>query len=386
MARARVWDLVIVGSGPAGCAAAIGALARNPSASVLMVDRAEFPRDKPCGDAVLDAAVAELEGYGIARERVAGRYLPVDMFRIISPRGVQVCGKIRCPITIVPRLVLDANLRAAAREAGAVWMRHTARGVRERGTHVEIDDELHARVVIGADGAESVVRRSLAGPRRREIAVAIRAYARSSEDTVPTIMLDDRAGLAYAWRFPTAGGPSNVGYGRLLAAGEPVTRTALLGRMHTLLPELEVDPATIRAHRLPLSTSGQLLARGRVLLVGDAASLINPVSGEGINYAIASGLAAGAASTLGAAHAAQHYRTAVHRRFGRHQRHVATLAAVTRSRTILEAGARAARTHHRIYEDIAALGIDEGCLTPRLIRGMAAEVLLGAARSLRSGA
>jgi geranylgeranyl reductase family protein len=380
---ARVWDLVIVGSGPAGSAAAIGALARKPSASVLMLDRADFPRDKPCGDGVLDAALAELAEHGIVRERIVGNYRSVETFRITSPRGVQVCGRIPCPITVVPRVVLDANLCAAAREAGASWRRHTVRNVRDKDTHVEIDGEFRARVVVAADGAESGVRRSLLGPQPRDIAVAIRGYDASPGDSVPTILLDDRAGLAYAWRFPTAGGPANVGYGRSLAAGETVTRSALLAKMYTLLPRLNVDPATLRAHRLPLSTSGQSLACGRVLFAGDAASLINPVSGEGINYAIATGLAAGSASMAGAAHAAAHYRASVQRRFGRHHRHVATLASVTQFATLLEAGARAAATNHRVFEDIAALGIGEGRLTPRLLVGMAAEVLLGAARSVR---
>jgi geranylgeranyl reductase family protein len=378
----RVWDVVIVGSGPAGSAAAIGALSCRPSASVLLVDRSEFPRDKTCGDAVLDAALAELGRHGVARDRIVGDFRSVDSLRITSPRGVQVCGKTRCPITIAPRLVLDANLHTVAREYGAEWLRHTVRSVREQRTHAEIDDKLKARVVIAADGAESAVRRSVIAAHRRNIAVAIRGYASSTGDLVPTIMLDDRPGLAYAWRFPIFGGPINVGYGQSLAAGETVSRSTLLRKMHALLPGLDVDPATIRAHRLPLSTSAQVLARGRVLFAGDAASLINPVSGEGINYAIATGLAAGAASTLGAARAGPTYRTSVRRRLGRHHRDVATLDAITRSRTVLEAGARAARANHRVFEDIATLGIGEGRLTSRLIVGMAAEVLLGAARSL----
>ncbi|HZC69941.1 MAG TPA: FAD-dependent monooxygenase [Jatrophihabitans sp.] len=373
---------MIVGSGPAGSAAAIGALSCRPSASVLLVDRVDFPRDKACGDAVLDAALAELESYGVARHRIVGDHRSVDTLRITSPRGVQVSGQTRCPITIVPRMVLDANLRTAARTAGAESVRHTVRSVRELDTCVEIDGKLKARVLIAADGAESAVRRSLIGSRRRDIAVAIRGYARTTGDPVPTIMLDDRPGLAYAWRFPTAGGPTNVGYGRSLASGETVSRSVLLRKMHVLLPGLEVDPTTIRAHRLPLSTSAQPLARGRVLFAGDAASLINPVSGEGINYAIATGLAAGAASMLGAARAGQHYRASVQRRLGRHHHDIATLAAITQSRTLLEAGARAARTNPRVFEDIATLGIGEGLLTPRLIVGMATEVLLGAARSL----
>lgn len=377
---ARVWDLAIVGSGPAGSAAAIGALSLNPSASVLILDREDFPRDKPCGDAVLDAALAELSAHGVARDRVVGGRVSADSFRITSPRGVEACAPIPCPVTIVPRLELDANLCVAARELGAVWMRRTVRDVRDRRSHVEIDDELMARIVIGADGAESVVRRGLIGARRPDMAVAIRGYGRDSGDPVPTIMLDERVGLTYAWRFPMAGGLANVGYAAPVTGGESTTRSVMLQRMHTLLPDQDVDAATLRAHRLPLSTSGQLLAQGRILLAGDAACLINPISGEGINYAIASGLAAGAAGVRGAAHAAGDYRTAMTRRFGRHQRHVGLLATVIRSSVLVEAGARAASRDRRTFEDVAALGIGEGCLTPRLVVGMTTELLRRAAR------
>jgi flavin-dependent dehydrogenase len=246
--------------------------------------------------------------------------------------------------------------------------------VHANATGVEIDGELRARIVIGADGVESVVRRAIFPPKPRRLAVAIRGYQADVDGHPPTMVLDDRKGLAYAWYFPTRTGPANVGYGHLLTDDQPVTRHSLLTRMHQLLPWAELDPSALRAHRLPLSSAWQPAARGRILLVGDAASLVNPISGEGIYYAIASGLAAGAASVTTPQHAATRYTTALRHQFGRHQRHVALLAAMIRSPAVLEAGVRAAKLRQRVFEDIYALGLVDGPLTPQLVAGIIAEL------------
>src|SRR6185436_12032038 len=91
-------------------------------------------------------------------------------------------------------------------------------------------------------------------------------------------------------------GRANVGYGEVLR-GEPLTRAHLVDRLGALLPG--TDPATVtdlRAHHLPLSTHRPAPGRGRLLLAGDALSLINPFTGEGIFYALLSGALAGAAA------------------------------------------------------------------------------------------
>ena len=85
---------------------------------------------------------------------------------------------------------------------------------------------------------------------------------------------------AYAWSFPLGDGRANVGYGELLTGRAP-TRAAMLDRMRELLPGLDPAPTRLRAHRLPLSPGRPAVADGRVLLAGDALSLINPLSGEG---------------------------------------------------------------------------------------------------------
>jgi flavin-dependent dehydrogenase len=189
------------------------------------------------------------------------------------------------------------------------------------------------------------------------------------------MVLDDRRGLAYAWYFPTGTGRANVGYGHELADSESVTRDGLLARLHQLLPGVDPDPDSLRAHRLPLTSGRHPVARGRILLAGDAASLVNPISGEGIYYAIVSGLAAGTAAVTDPRQAATRYTAALRRRFARHHRHVALLEALTRSGAVLEAGMRAASERQQVFEDLYALGLADGLLTPRLIAGMIGELV-----------
>jgi geranylgeranyl reductase family protein len=372
----RLWDVVVVGSGPAGSAAAIAALHTNPQAKVLLLDRSDFPRDKCCGDAVLGNGLQELAEHGVRVADLVDGYAPVRRMRLTTPRGATVSGWLPDDLVILPRLVFDARLLGAARAAGASWRRHTVRELRSCGDFVEIDRSVHGRIVVGADGCESVVRRAVGGPARRDVAVALRGYDTELGERWPSMVFEPRfGGLSYAWRFPSTAGPANVGYGRLLRPGERASRAELQTTMHTLLPDVRPDPATMRAHRLPLSTSRQPPASGRVLLAGDAAALVNPLSGEGIYYAIASGLAAGAAAVAPAADPASRYRSALRRRFGPHTQHAAVLATLTMSSTILEAGIRAAGTRPEVFDDLAALGLAEGRITGRLIGALLRQLL-----------
>jgi menaquinone-9 beta-reductase len=374
-----IWDVIVVGSGPAGSAAAIAARQAAPAASVLLLDRKSFPRDKCCGDGVFDPAVTALEQYGVARHTLLDGYPSVRALRIVSAGGVSVSRPLAQSMTVIPRGVFDARLLDAARRSGAEWCRHTVREARVLSDRVELDGVHCARVVVGADGAESVLRRTI-GPDRHDrcTAVAIRGYTRGAEDRTPLMVFDDRAGLAYAWRFPTTGS-ANVGYGHQLHATERASRRELLAGLNRLIPDLELDEVTLLAHRLPLSTSRASVGAGRVLLAGDAASLVNPISGEGIYYAIRSGLVAGTIAGQAAGRdgtrAATDYRRCLGRIFGRHQRHVAVMSYLTRSAAVLEAGLRAATLSQRTFDDIASLGLAEGVITPRLMRQLTFQLL-----------
>jgi geranylgeranyl reductase family protein len=373
----RMWDVAVVGSGPAGSAAAIGALRAAPSASVLLLDRSDFPRDKCCGDALLNRAVRELDGWAApGGADVLSGYRPVRRLRLVTAGGAVVSGELPEPLTVVPRAVLDERLMASARGAGAQWSRLAVRDVRDYGGYVELNGTVRARVVIGADGAESAVRRSIGVRRPDDLAVALRGYDTASGDTTPTLVFERRGGLSYAWRFPCSDGPANVGYGRLLTPDAKPSRAELLASMHRLLPGIRPEAASLRAHRLPLSTSRQPVSRGRVLLAGDAASLVNPLSGEGIYYAVASGMCAGTAAATDGADASRRYRTALRRRFGVHHAHAAALAAAIRLPGVIEAGLVGVSTRPKAFADLAELGLGDGTITGRLALTLARQLLL----------
>jgi flavin-dependent dehydrogenase len=192
------------------------------------------------------------------------------------------------------------------------------------------------------------------------------------------VVLDKGHGLAYAWRFPTTNGPANVGYGYRLAPGESTDRRRLLATMTRLLPMAEPDPRTLRAHRLPLSTSRQSVARGRILLAGDAASLINPISGEGIYYAIRSGLEAGRVAVHDPAYAAARYRAALARQFRVHHAHAEIMSLLIRWDAVLDAGLLAAQKNQQAFDDLGMLCLATGVITPGLAARIGAQLIRAA--------
>jgi menaquinone-9 beta-reductase len=366
------WDVVVVGGGPAGAAAALAA--RAAGRSVLILDRADFPRDKVCGDGIAPEALDVLAGLGVDPARLTEGYPAVPRLRLRSPGGATVERAMHRPASVVPREVFDARLLTAALASGAEFRRHTVRRVDAGPAHVEVDGSFTADVVVAADGAESVVRRALgiAPNRPHHTAIAIRGYAPDPMEApdVQVIATTEQRWPAYAWSFPLGDGRANVGYGELVSGG--ATRAGLLAGLDALLPG--VEPTALRAHRLPLSTGRPRLPDGRVLLAGDAASLINPLTGEGIFYAVLSGALAGAAAAHGH-EAGRTYRQAMRRRLGRHLRHSSTASRVSRWPVVMDAAFRAAARDQRVFDDVVRLGLADGRLTGR--------TLAAAARSLR---
>lgn len=367
-----MWDLAVVGAGPAGSAAALSALRRRPDARVLLLDRAAFPRDKCCGDGIAAHAVDELARLGVAQ--VLADRVPITAMRLRAPSGLEVARQIARPTYVVPRELFDARLVEAAVTRGAVLQQRTVRRLEVRQDRVVLDDEIEARVVVGADGANGVVRRVAGVPRQPDtaVAVAVRGYVRSpAAEAEQVVVMDRGAWPAYAWRFDAGDGTSNVGYGMLLPAlrkADGGGRRELLARLDALLPGL--DPTRLVSHKLPLSTHRPQQPHGPVLLAGDAASLVNPLTGEGIYYALLSGRLAGqSAVSVGDAGAA--YAGALRRELGRHLRHTTMLNRFTSRVRVVEAGVAACRRDAAAFDALVELGLGRGLITGPLVSGAA---------------
>jgi geranylgeranyl reductase family protein len=367
-----MWDLVVVGAGPAGASAALAALQERPDARVLLLDRSDFPRDKACGDGIAPHAVDLLAGLGVDA-------VPSDpsvrRLRLGFVTGLPVSREMQRPAYVVRRAEFDARLVAAARDRGATLRQHQVRSLDLRADHVLVDGE-PARVVVGADGANGVVRR-LAGvpaPRDGAVALAIRGYAPVDPERAgeQVITFAERGWPAYAWSFPLGDGTANVGYGEVVTAGRGPRRAELLARLDLLLPGAGADASDWRAHHLPLSSGRPRQPDGRVLLAGDALSLVNPLTGEGIYYAVLSGALAGRAAVERAAadDPGRAYRAALRRELGRHLRHTTVVSRLARHRPVVEAGVAAARRHQSVFDDLVELGLGRGLLTPRVLAGL----------------
>jgi geranylgeranyl reductase family protein len=377
------WDLLVVGAGPAGSTAALAALRANPNARVALLDAASFPRDKCCGDGIAPHCFDELRELGVAG--VERGYAPVDRLRFRTPTGRDVLAIPPRASHVIPRSVFDARLVQAAVEAGAELLRGRVRGVSAGSHEVTVDvgrsngpDSLRASVVIGADGANSTVRRAIGLPANPHdaTAVAMRAYAPAPSGIPEQLIHTIGDGWpAYAWSFPIGDGRANIGFGMLRTNLEGRGRTGLTEPLARLLPDQPAEPGTDRAAHLPLSTWRPRQPDGRVLLVGDAASLINPLTGEGIYYAILSGRLAGetvmgkpsdswerdAAEDVGAA-----FRARLKRELGRHLTTTTLLAWLARNPSNFDSAIALANREPAALDALVDIGLGRGLLPPAL--------------------
>jgi len=372
------WDLVVVGAGPAGSSAALGALARDPDLRVLLLDRSDFPRDKSCGDGIAPHVLDALAEVGAGD--VVDDWTPLH--RLELSRGTTtVEGPMRREVHVVPREVFDARLVERAVAAGAVLRRHRVGSVADGPDHVTVSGTIAARVVVAADGAHSAIRTGLLGRRRQPRALAIRGYAPTTPELAgrQVIRYGERRQPSYAWAFDRGDGLANVGYGELLPGEndrrEAPSRRLLLEQLEILIPGTASTGSGWLGHHLPLSGWRWHQPDGAVLLVGDAAGLVNPMTGEGIYYAVATGIAAGrtAADCLAAgrpeASGARHRRD-VRRMLGTHLKHTWTASRLSRSPVVVEAGIRAASRDRHAFDTLVELGLGDGRIDARLATGL----------------
>ncbi|MGA7418154.1 MAG: geranylgeranyl reductase family protein [Acidimicrobiales bacterium] len=320
------YDALVIGGGPAGSIAAYVLAAGG--ARVALVDKATFPRDKACGDLVGPRGLQLLADLGIPMP--AGR--DVGDMLVVGPTG----RRVRLPSaegltypghgTAVTRTVFDATLYQAAIGAGAEPIHGRAAeplgpGDRFDGYRISTGQDLHADFIIGADGATSGVATAagLVDVNRVLWGFAVRAYLPEVVD-LPAIVLWEptpwHAFPGYGWVFPGADGHANVGLGVGTMTDRQAGATAVRalpaflehGRSLGLLTDSgPLSPSPRLGGWLKMGMVGTTPAAGRVLLVGDAAGLVNPLQGEGIAQALSSGRSAGESVLHHPGRVAEHY-------------------------------------------------------------------------------
>jgi menaquinone-9 beta-reductase len=304
-----MWDAIVVGAGPGGSAAAYY-LARR-GRRVLLLDRQAFPRDKSCGDGLTRPAVSVLDEMGVLPELgSAQRVRGVRMHMRGQPHRDLLYPRDSLGL-VVPRLQLDDILCRRAVFAGAELRTgvSVARLVREDGLVCGVEaiegSQIHmlrSAVVIAADGASSVLARDAGLLSRGPVGFAIRGYYEGIaefddllEIRMPLLDSTDEHLLpSYGWIFPTGTGTANIGVG--LCRRERGANVRQM--MERFVGELRQSDRRFENMHLREPWKGAPLrfdfapdrcAAAGLMLVGDAAGLISPFTGEGISFALESG-------------------------------------------------------------------------------------------------
>lgn len=291
------FDLVVVGAGPAGSAAAIAG--QRAGMGTLLVDALPAHRDKTCGDGLTPRAVDTLELLG----------LPVPAYR---NRGLKLhgySGDVEAPWprgegSASPRATFDAMLVGEAARAGATIRQGCpATGVQlERGAIRAVETprgEVRARRVIVADGVRSPFGKLLGRAWHKEhvYGIAARSYCASPFSSEPWmhshVELRDAGGAiqpGYGWIFPLGDGHVNLGCGALSTDARPakVNTKKLLAQYAAQQREAWQlgEPERVASALLPMGGAVSNVAGPNWALVGDAAACVNPLNGEGIDYGL----------------------------------------------------------------------------------------------------
>jgi geranylgeranyl reductase family protein len=302
--------VVVIGAGPAGSAAAAWAARRGRE--VLVIDSAEFPRDKACGDGLTPRAVLEMQRLGLG-PWLEGR---------VQHRGLRMSGfgadvEIQWPgpsypatSSAVPRTELDDRIRMVAADDGAkmllgvkvVDVRHDSTG-RVEALILDSGAEIGCGELIVADGARSTLGRRLGRKWHQETVygVAARGYIATPRHAEPWITSHlelrspERKVLpGYGWIFPLGNGEVNIGVGALATAKRPADAALrpLMSYYTSLRREewgFHGEPRLALSALLPMGGAVSGVAGPNWMLIGDAAACVNPLNGEGIDYGLESG-------------------------------------------------------------------------------------------------
>ena len=313
----RTFDVCIVGAGPAGSSAAF--LLARQGLSVALIDRARFPRDKTCGDGITPRGARVLQRIG-ALDLVASHGFACQGVDLRGPgldgEPIEFTMRFdRAPtdgptdLIMLPRLMLDALLLRHAMTAGPTLF-EAAKVVNvemhEGHARVVTDTDLRidARLVVLATGAESQLLRACGLlDKKPPLEHAARAYFEGVEGLSDRIVLffDGVELPGYGWIFPISPTSANIGCGVFSQGGSdaataprPLPQSQRLEQLvatHPLLQRMLANATQTGAtHAYPLRTDfkPEFAGRDRLLVIGEAAGLVNPITGEGIDYALES--------------------------------------------------------------------------------------------------
>lgn len=325
------YDVIVVGAGPAGSSASY--YLAKAGYKVLLLDKCEFPREKICGDSITPRGIRVLEDMGVV-PKLEGRFKETKGVKIYSSKGG--CSIADFPAYkdyprrgfVVPRFELDKILKEHAEEAGACFsgcspvtdvIMESGRVGGVKYTHNGKDIEETAKFVVCADGASSALAKRVLDIHKKDfkaMAIAVRAYYEgvTDIDDYMEIYGEDVVLPGVGWIFPQKNDIANVGVGIYLddLKKKGCKVTEILDRFIT--SSVHASKKLKSAKRLGRIVGKNLYMGGvkkatcdGMVLVGDAAGLINPLTGEGMMYALESGKYA--AEAIGSALKANDFKT-----------------------------------------------------------------------------
>ncbi len=299
-------DVIIIGAGPAGSSAAYF-LARA-GVKVLLLDKATFPRDKTCGDGLVPRALPILAEMGILNTiKQQGSAWQLDRLEITAPSGRTVRFMIpplpHAPnhAIVIPRLILDNLVLQRAIASGAEFRG----GVHVRsisadtdGVTISADENYRATMVIVATGANTALLNNIGLNPPKPNIVAARAYFEGI-DSLPAhfqFRFDGVVLPGYGWVFPLSASSANIGAG-FIRTGKREHYQSAQTAFNSFIQSSALGAMLVNAKQIgalksfPIRTdfaTAPTFAE-RILLVGEAAGLVNPLTGDGIDFALESG-------------------------------------------------------------------------------------------------